>query len=123
MRLTSKEEIPQPLHTPTGELIYELIGAAEVSGEAELHSLAQVVIPPGKTSPAHYHRVAEETYYVLRGEGRMEIEGKVFHLRPGQALLIEPGEVHRISNPGEEDFEFLAVCSPPWTPDDSYPAE
>jgi len=123
VRLTSKGHVEDVLHTPTGEMIYELIGRAEHTGGASGHSLAHVTLPPGKSSEAHYHQVSEETYYVLQGRGWMEIDGQEFVLEPGQALLIEPGEVHKISNRGEKNFEFLAVCSPPWVPEDSYPAE
>lgn len=120
MRLVSREKISEVLETPTGERIYELVGKSPRSGGADLHSLALVVIPPGKASSRHYHKIAEESYYLLKGEARMEIAGETIPLRPGQGLLIEPGEVHRISNPGEEVLEFLAVCAPPWQPEDSY---
>ncbi|MDZ7843589.1 MAG: cupin domain-containing protein [Anaerolineales bacterium] len=120
MHLFFREEISEVLQTPTGEKIYELVGKSPGTGGADLHSLALVVIPPGKASSRHYHKIAEESYYLLKGEARMEIAGETIHLRPGQGLLIEPGEVHRISNPGKVDLEFLAVCAPPWQPEDSY---
>ena len=120
MRLISKDQVDNVLQTPTGEVIYELIGRAEETGGTAGHSLAHVTLPPGKSSEAHYHRESEETYYVLQGRGWMEIDGDEFPLEPGQALLIEPGEVHKISNHGESDLEFLAVCSPPWVAEDSF---
>ncbi len=123
MRIISKEDIKTPLHNPSGESVYELVGKAEDSGGTQGHSLAHIVIPPGNTSHTHYHQISEETYYILSGTGTMRIDEKGFTLQAGQACLIEPGEVHRIANEGSEDLVFLAVCSPPWTPDDSFSSE
>lgn len=122
MHVTRKDQVEDCIRTPTGETIYELVGDREVSGSAVLHSLAQVVIPPGKSSEPHYHKTSEETYYLLRGKARMVIDAREFQLEAGQACLIEPGEVHQIFNEGPEVLEFLAVCAPPWTAEDSFPA-
>ena len=120
MRVVRKEEISNPLRNPGGEEIYEMIGSLPEIGGAIHHSLVHVVIPPGKSSQAHYHKVSEETYYILKGVGLMSVDAKTFRLHPGQACLINPLETHQISNEGEDDLEFLTVSAPAWTPDDSF---
>jgi mannose-6-phosphate isomerase-like protein (cupin superfamily) len=112
-----------PIHNPSGEVIHELVGKLAEHGGASLHSLAHVTIPPGKSSDAHYHRHCEETYYILKGEAHMVIDGQDISLTPGQTCLILPGEMHQVFNHAEEDLAFLVVCSPPWTPSDSVPPE
>ena len=119
MRLTRKEEINSPFVNTTGERVYEMLGAPEKIGGAKYHSFSHVVIPAGCTSRPHYHPVAEETYYILSGQGRMCVDGKEMTLRPGDALLIHTLEVHQIFNEGDSDLEFIAVCAPAWTPDNS----
>jgi mannose-6-phosphate isomerase-like protein (cupin superfamily) len=119
MRIVSKGDIEKPIRNPSGEVIYELIGAPEESGGSEKHSVALVTIPPGKSSAEHYHHVSEESYYILRGTARMVIDGQAFQLTPGQACLIQPLERHQIFNDGDDELEFIAVCAPAWTPDDS----
>ena len=119
MHIAGIDNVSNPIYTSTGEIIYELVGAAQVSGAAQKHSVAVVVIAPGKSSAAHHHLVSEETYYILRGQARMVIDDRTFELGPGQACLIEPFERHQISNIGDGDLEFVAVCAPPWQPDDS----
>jgi mannose-6-phosphate isomerase-like protein (cupin superfamily) len=121
MHITSKNEIHDPLNTPTGEVVYEIIGTTDAKGGAVQHSVAHIVIPPGRSSLAHFHKIAEETYYILRGSALMVVEEKQFPVSPGQVVLIMPGELHRIFNTGDQDLEFLAVCAPPWSPTDSYP--
>lgn len=120
MRVVRKEDISNPLMAPSGEIFYEMIGRYPEIGETVHHSLVHVVIPPGKSSHAHYHKVSEETYYVLKGVGSMVVDAKEFRLHPGQACLIKPSEIHQISNYGEDDLEFLTVSAPAWTPDDSF---
>lgn len=118
MKVSDVRSAGEPTRTPTGEVIFELIGRGEGHGGVEGHSLAHVIIPGGKSSEKHFHRESEETYYILGGVGEMVIEGKEFELHPGQACLIEPGETHQIFNRQEEDLVFLAVSAPAWAADD-----
>lgn len=86
----------------------------------ESHSLAEVVIPPGKSSERHYNRELEEIYYILQGQGEMKIDGEAFSLGAGDACLIQPGEAHQMINRQKEDLAFLAVCAPAWKSEDSF---
>lgn len=119
MRITRKELIDKPFTSGTGERVYEMLGAPEHIGAAKYHSFSHVVIPAGCSSRPHYHPVAEETYYILSGEGRMLVDDREILLRPGDALLIHTLEKHQIFNDTEKDLEFIAVCAPAWTPDNS----
>ncbi len=120
MKITDWTEIQQPLVTDTGEIVYELIGSANNDGTRPNHSLARIVIPPGKSSTNHHHRVSEETYYILEGEGQMQVNGKDFTLKSGQTCFLSAGDIHQIENRGAEDLVFLAVCVPAWVPGDSF---
>lgn len=123
MRLVRKKNISTPFHGELGELIYEMVGNSKELGGSVKHSVAHVVVPVGKSSPAHFHKESEETYYGISGKGIMQIDGQRFYLEPGIAVLIMPGEVHQIYNALEDaDLEFLTISAPAWTPDDSYSA-
>ena len=119
MKLVKRADIDAPLRQPSGEIVYEMIGARPELGGAARHSVAEIVIPPGKSSLRHYHKVAEETFYILRGRARLRVDDTEFDLSPGNACLIEPSEMHQIFSVGDDDLAFLAVSSPPWVPDDS----
>lgn len=120
MRVVRLEDIPNPIRNPKGEVIYEMIGSPPEIGGTTHHSFVHVVVPPGRSSTTHYHKVSEETYYVLKGEARMTVDDKTFTLSPGQACLIKPLERHFIANDGDEELEFLTVSAPPWTLSDFY---
>lgn len=119
MRKIRKDQITKPFENFTGERIYEMIGAPEELGGARYHSFGHAVIPPGCTSRPHYHPVAEETYYILSGRSRMLIDGKEYELSPGDAILIRQNETHQVINDSDSDLEFITVCAPAWTPDNS----
>ena len=48
-----------------------------------------------KDSKVHYHKRHTEIYYVLDGDGIMELDGEEFPVKPGVAILIRPGCRHR----------------------------
>ncbi len=121
MILSRNADRPPGLPNPGGEVVQEVAGL-EVGG-AETHSLAEVTLPPGGFSAAHYHKVAEESYLILSGEALLVVDAQRIPLSAGDAVVIQPPEVHQITNPGEGDLVFLAVCVPAWQPGDSYPAD
>ena len=123
MRIINKDEIKEPFRTPLGEEIYEMIGSQEELGGTEKHSFFHVVIPQGKSSMPHYHKVSEETYYILKGKGRAVIGGKEVILSSGQACLINAPETHQIFNDEKEDLEFICICAPAWAREDLFEIE
>ena len=116
---TRKDKIKEPFRYSTGEQVYELIGKSKSSGNAINHSFSHALIPAFCSSCPHYHLEAEETFYFIRGEGRMIVEEKKFDVEPGDAVLIFPQERHQIVNNGESDLEFIVVCAPGWSQNDS----
>lgn len=103
--------------TLDGSHIRELV-RPEREGSENL-SLARATIEPGASTLRHRHGETEEIYYVLRGDGALEIGGVVERVGAGDARLIRPGVEHRISAVGPEPLVILCACSPPYTHDDT----
>ena len=59
-------------------------------GVASLH-----VTTIEEDSQVHYHKKMTEIYYVLEGEGTIELDGESHPLRPGVSVMIKPGCRHR----------------------------
>jgi mannose-6-phosphate isomerase-like protein (cupin superfamily) len=108
-----------PVTTPHGEMIRELTGRTATKGFAPQHSVAHIVLPPGKSSLLHYHPEAEESYYILSGRARLLIGEEEVVMVEGTAVLIPATQPHKISNIGSNDLVFLAICVPAWEPDNS----
>ena len=60
----------------------------------------------------HKHKVQEQIYHVLEGEGSMEIEGKKQIVRKHDVIFIPPGLSHSIVNNGLADLTFIVVTTP-----------
>lgn len=69
--------------------------------------LQVVVIPPGNHIPPHAHRTAVEVYVVRRGVCELVVNGETVIMRPDDIILMEPGDVHALTNHGDELFELL----------------
>jgi sialic acid synthase SpsE/D-lyxose ketol-isomerase len=50
---------------------------------------------PGQAHPTHYHKRKEETFQVLWGELKTELDGRQKTLQPGDTQLVMPGVWHR----------------------------
>jgi mannose-6-phosphate isomerase-like protein (cupin superfamily) len=61
----------------------------------------------------HAHKVQEQIYHVLEGEGSMEISGRRRIVRRHDVIFIPPGVRHSIRNDGISDLTFIVVTTPP----------
>ena len=81
-------------------------------------SIARAVVLPGVTTRWHRLRGISERYVVLEGAGRVEVgDMEPADVDPGDVVLIPPDCPQRITNSGERDLVFLAVCSPRFRPE------
>lgn len=68
----------------------------------------------------HKHKVQEQVYHVIEGEGLMELGDTRQVVRKHDFVFVPPGVEHSISNTGTVDLVFLVVTSP--VTDDAAPA-
>ena len=61
----------------------------------------------------HRHRIQEQVYHVLDGEGLMELAGVRTVVHRDDVIFIPPGVEHAIYNTGLTDLRFIVVTSPP----------
>jgi mannose-6-phosphate isomerase-like protein (cupin superfamily) len=60
----------------------------------------------------HAHKVQEQVYHVLEGQGLMEIGGETRVVGKHDVIFLPPGVEHSIANSGIADLVFLVVTSP-----------
>lgn len=53
------------------------------------------VVNISQDSRVHYHKKMTEIYYILDGNGQIELDGMRFDVSPGSSVLIKPGCRHR----------------------------
>ena len=67
-------------------------------------------------STKHWHKKTHEIYYVLEGEGSIELDDVEVGLSPGSALLVKPGVRHSAKG----DLTVIVVGTPPFRDDDMF---
>lgn len=120
MDVANLAEVPA-FQTKDGSEIRELL--AHRNSCIRNQSLAEARLPVGAATAPHYHPLCEEIYYLLAGTGRMQVEGEIREVAPGDAIAIPPGARHQISNTGSEPLRFLCCCAPAYEHDDTVMVE
>jgi quercetin dioxygenase-like cupin family protein len=68
--------------------------------------------PAGWSLPAHLHRGAAETIYVLEGEFEMSIDGQSSVLQAGHAVHVPADVIHSSANVGPRTGRRMVLFSP-----------
>lgn len=105
---------PTRIPVPGNKLIEEYIGRVN-SGDGGV-SIAHMHSPPGWSEPGQQPDFDEFTL-VLRGCLRVESKGDTLDVRAGQAVVARRGEWVRYSTPEPEGAEYVAICSPAFSPE------
>lgn len=71
----------------------------------------RVRIEPNQRTSVSYHRLAEEYYFVLSGEGTAILNGRSYPLAAGDFLRLPPGTTHGFVT-GDAPLEMLDIHTP-----------
>jgi mannose-6-phosphate isomerase-like protein (cupin superfamily) len=105
-----------PFITKDGSTIRSILDRTNAPVQSQ--SLAEARVRPGGRTKRHYHKIAEELYFILEGAGEIELDGERRLVGPGDAILIPPGAWHTIM--ATEPLRFLCCCAPPYSHEDTY---
>src|SRR3982751_1873160 len=86
-----------------GGAFSKMLVRPEPCGSKVLDYRVSVYQPRADGAP-HKHRIQEQIYHVLDGEGLMEIEGERTVVRKDDVIFIPPGVEHAIYNTGMVDL-------------------
>jgi mannose-6-phosphate isomerase-like protein (cupin superfamily) len=107
-QITQLDETP-PVRCPCGFARRAFAGLQ--GGLASLH-----VVQIEADSRTHYHKKMTEMYLVLEGQGQMELDGKLFPIKPMTAIYIPPGCRHRAIG----KLKVANIPLPPFDPEDEW---
>ena len=65
----------------------------------------KLVLNKGSRCSMHYHKIKDETFYIVKGKVLLELEDQKKILKPGNSILILPNKKHRFT--GLEDSEII----------------
>ena len=78
----------EPVECPCGLSRRAYIEASE--GKVSFHRLDVKI-----DAQLHYHKEHEEIYYILEGEGFLDLDGEKLPVKPGSSVMIHPYCRHR----------------------------
>lgn len=107
-----------PFTTADGSTIRSILD--RTNAPVANQSLAEASLPAGGATQRHYHRAAEEIYFILEGGGEMEIDCETRMVGPGDGILIPPGAWHQMTATGNGPLRFLCCCAPAYSHDDTF---
>ena len=99
-----------------GSILRELLHPERDPAELG-YSLAHAKVKPGEETLDHKLK-SSEVYYIISGEGIMDIDGEQEAVAAGSTVYIPPGSVQKIRNTGDSDMIFLCIVQPAWKPED-----
>jgi mannose-6-phosphate isomerase-like protein (cupin superfamily) len=103
--------------TLDGSAIRELAGPAWTA--ARNQSLAEATVPAGGQTAEHLHRISEEIYYFVSGQGRMRLDDVDGEVMAGDCVVIPPGTPHKLWAAPDQDLVLLCACAPAYRDDDT----
>lgn len=81
-------------------------------------SIARARVKPGITTKLHALNQVEERYVILSGTGRVEVgDTPPTDVSEGDIVVIPANIPQRITNTGDADLVFYAICTPRFTRD------
>lgn len=84
--------------------------------EESNHEVSFHVVEIKADAEYHYHKNHTEIYYILEGEGFLELDGNKLPVKPGISVLIKPGCRHRAIG----KLKVINVPLPAFDPEDEY---
>lgn len=100
------------------EFVLELNPAVKIPGKvfggAALQTTGaefsfQSFAPGTETGFLHTHKTHEELYFFLSGEGKFQVDGKIFPIGEGSVVRVAPAGRRSVHNTGREALVMLCV--------------
>jgi len=76
-------------------------------------TVIEELIPPGAAEVRHYHKKAQQFFYIIAGEAIMQVEDEPVLVPAGSGIRIMPGVWHQIRNPSSGPLRLLVISHPP----------
>ncbi len=75
-------------------------------------SVKQEIMPPKSKEQLHFHKNAQQFFFILKGKATFIVEGETFEAAENSGFHIIPGKQHWIENLSDTDLEFLVISNP-----------
>ena len=81
------------------------------------YSISHSELKYGKKSKLHKIK-SSEVYYILQGEGTLQIDDEFIKVSKDQSIYIPPNSKQCIENTGKDELKILCIVEPAWQQED-----
>lgn len=85
-----------------------LMGPDVDPGKLRLH--VSEIEPGTRAHPPHTH-VGVEAFYILEGNGTVEVDDERYPLGPNEAILFNPARPHGLVNTGATPMRYMVIIA------------
>jgi putative monooxygenase len=103
----------EPVVRP-GRTLWRIV-SPETTG-TKLMTLLYVEFGPGESTAMHTHE-GLEAMYILKGQGKIIVDGKECPFSEGSVLIAEPGVPHQVFNLSDDVMSMSNSFVPPLPPE------
>jgi mannose-6-phosphate isomerase-like protein (cupin superfamily) len=75
-------------------------------------SIIRERMPAGTSETMHFHKIAGQFFFMLKGKTSIETEEGTYNLQEYEGIEILPGVRHRFFNSDDRPIEFLVTSVP-----------
>jgi mannose-6-phosphate isomerase-like protein (cupin superfamily) len=80
---------------------------------ADLSSAEEIIVPPDfDAPPPHFHERTNHSWYVIKGELQLTVEGLSYDLAPGGFVYVPVGRVHTFANRTSSEAAMVEFTTP-----------
>lgn len=70
------------------------------------------ILPPKTDLPIfHSHKQNEETYIILKGEGKFQVDDQCFDISVGSVIRVAPAGLRGMTNTSEQQMIYIVIQS------------
>lgn len=94
-----------------GGALSKALAAPENTGSSRIDFRISHYVPAAYVAE-HVHKVQEQIYYVLEGEGVLTLDDDRHLMSPHDYVYVPPGIRHSFTNTGVSSLVFLVITTP-----------
>jgi len=106
----------KPFTARDGAKVYELDSAED--RERRGIGFAAGFLEPYKKAVKHYHEISDEIYYVVSGNGTIQLNEDKKNVQKGSLIYVPKKTLHGLSNSEDRNLEILCVSFPEYKEED-----
>ncbi|MCA9057790.1 MAG: cupin domain-containing protein [Planctomycetaceae bacterium] len=88
-------------------VLKRVIATATQLQYGQVQMLNWASLPAGRSFQPHYHEDMQEVFVLLTGQVQMTVNGQCVEMNAGDTVIVEPREVHVMTNSGDAPAEYL----------------